>query len=569
METKSFYGTRRSLTSYILSPNVPDDGNISDVDGDSSKDGDAIDTQDDNEPESESGEYTEESADESADEADGSDADVDDGASASSSASATNVSTKGLLWSSVYKGVGLPLQFTDDHGPFVLLPGDARQADYFGLLFPDTLFKLICDETNRYAVQHNRLADITVPEIKAFLGLVLAMGIHRLPRIRDYWDRHWVVNVQQFTQIFTRQRFMHIWSNLHVVNNDEAVPRTDPAHDRLFKVRPIVKKLQETFCENYAPGQNISVDESMVRFKGRSTMKQYMPLKPIKRGFKVWSASCACCGYLLSFQIYSGKEGGQEKGLAHRVVTDLVADQFCHRNHIVYVDNFFTSLPLLEDLESKGILLCGTYRTNRTGFPKELQDRTLLKGMVRGDSVARHKENTTCTVWIDKRPVYVVSNAFPPDSTTVKRKNADGSTSQVSCPAVVANYNRCMGGVDLTDQLKGSYGFNRKSKKWWFRLFFHLFDLAATNSFVLYRHDYREQWHPPLRYRPQQQLQFRCQLADNLVNHFSARKQRGPAVKTPIVSLTPSGHKVADLRKIGVTRGRCEYCSVGQHRTRK
>ena len=49
METKSFYGTRRSrygrLTSYILSPNVPDDGNISDVDGDSSKDGDAIDTQ--------------------------------------------------------------------------------------------------------------------------------------------------------------------------------------------------------------------------------------------------------------------------------------------------------------------------------------------------------------------------------------------------------------------------------------------------------------------------------------------------------------------------------------------
>ena len=251
------------------------------------------------------------------------------------------------------------------------------------------------------------------------------------------------------------------------------------------------------------------------------------------------------------------------------MVTDLVADQFCHRNHIVYVDNFFTSLPLLEDLESKGILLCGTYRTNRTGFPKELQDRTLLKGMVRGDSVARHKENTTCTVWIDKRRVYVVSNAFPPDSTTVKRKNADGSTSQVSCPAVVANYNRCMGGVDLTDQLKGSYGFNRKSKKWWFRLFFHLFDLAATNSFILYRHNYREQWHPPLRYRPQQQLQFRCQLADNLVNHFSARKQRGPAVKTPIVSLTPSGHKVADLRKIGVTRGRCEYCSVGQHRTRK
>lgn len=26
----------------------------------------------------------------------------------------------------------------------------------------------------------------------------------------------------------------------------------------------------------------------MIRFKGRSTLKQYMPNKPIKRGYKVW-----------------------------------------------------------------------------------------------------------------------------------------------------------------------------------------------------------------------------------------------------------------------------------------
>ena len=33
-----------------------------------------------------------------------------------------------------------------------------------------TSYVLICDETNRYAEQHNRLADITIPEVKAFLG---------------------------------------------------------------------------------------------------------------------------------------------------------------------------------------------------------------------------------------------------------------------------------------------------------------------------------------------------------------------------------------------------------------
>lgn len=39
--------------------------------------------------------------------------------------------------------------------------------------------------------------------------------------------------------------------------------------------------------------RNLSIDESVIAFKGRSTMKQFMPMKPIKRGFKVWACCCA------------------------------------------------------------------------------------------------------------------------------------------------------------------------------------------------------------------------------------------------------------------------------------
>ena len=31
-----------------------------------------------------------------------------------------------------------------------------------------------------------------------------------------------------------------------------------------------------------------AIDEAMVKYKGRSSLKQYLPMKPIKRGFKVW-----------------------------------------------------------------------------------------------------------------------------------------------------------------------------------------------------------------------------------------------------------------------------------------
>ena len=50
---------------------------------------------------------------------------------------------------------------------------------------------------------------------------------------------------------------------------------------------------------------NVSVDEAMIRFKGRSTLKQYMPKKLIKRGIKVWALSDAVNGYMSEFEVYT------------------------------------------------------------------------------------------------------------------------------------------------------------------------------------------------------------------------------------------------------------------------
>ena len=66
--------------------------------------------------------------------------------------------------------------------------------------------------------------------------------------------------------------------------------------------------LQQSFQNAHQPSQQVSVDEAMVRFKGRSSLKQYMSKKPIKRRFKIWCCSDANSGYLQKFQIYTGKE---------------------------------------------------------------------------------------------------------------------------------------------------------------------------------------------------------------------------------------------------------------------
>ena len=72
------------------------------------------------------------------------------------------------------------------------------------------------------------------------------------------------------------------------------------------KLKPVLDTLSRTFLECYSPAQELSVDESMIRYKGHVGGKVCMPRKPVKQGFKVLCCSCSCCGYLCTFQIYHG-----------------------------------------------------------------------------------------------------------------------------------------------------------------------------------------------------------------------------------------------------------------------
>lgn len=49
-------------------------------------------------------------------------------------------------------------------------------------------FYMMFDKTNRYAVMHNRLGDVSDDEIKCFIGVLLLSGYVQLPRRRIYWD---------------------------------------------------------------------------------------------------------------------------------------------------------------------------------------------------------------------------------------------------------------------------------------------------------------------------------------------------------------------------------------------
>ena len=122
----------------------------------------------------------------------------------------------------------------------------------------------------------------------------------------------------------------------------------------------------------YHPHKEVSFDEAMIPFKGCSSMKQYMPKKPVKRVFKVWTRADAVNVYISEFYVYTGKEGGTiEVNLGAKVVTSLLKQLTGLHQH-VYFDNYFTSISLLLNLLKTYIFGCGTMRTNRKRSPNDL-----------------------------------------------------------------------------------------------------------------------------------------------------------------------------------------------------
>ena len=72
------------------------------------------------------------------------------------------------------------------------------------------------------------------------------------------------------------------------------------------------------------------------------------------------------------------------------------------------------------------------------------------------------------SVWRDCKLVYVMStNSDPEGSTTVQRKERDGSAQMIPCPPNVVAYNKYMGGVDRSDQLQHYYRVQCKTRKFY------------------------------------------------------------------------------------------------------
>ena len=174
--------------------------------------------------------------------------------------------------------------------------------------FNDALVDKIHYESNLYHTQKDKTGNITKEEIYVFLGIIVIMGYNKLPSIRHYWMNSDNMGVKSIQKAMTRDRFKFILGKLHLNDNSE-IDKANP--DKLWKIKSLINHLNASFQEKCKPNEHLSVDKSMIQFKGRSSIKQYNPMKPIKRGYKVWCIA-GNSGYVYRFEIYVGKRTNNE-----------------------------------------------------------------------------------------------------------------------------------------------------------------------------------------------------------------------------------------------------------------
>lgn len=92
-------------------------------------------------------------------------------------------------------------------------------------------------------------------------------------------------------------RFKAILGMLHVSD-----PSVNDAADKLSKIRLLLDHMTQKCKSLYQADVYVSVDERMVKSRGRSGIRQFIANKPVRFGFKLWCLCESSTGYTIDFQ---------------------------------------------------------------------------------------------------------------------------------------------------------------------------------------------------------------------------------------------------------------------------
>lgn len=283
--------------------------------------------------------------------------------------------------------------------------------ELFRLFWSDELVEKIVVYTNKHATisrMKSRSPDeisrswcpVTASDIYAYLSIVIHMGIHCESRTTDYWRKDAFFGVtHRVTETMSLKRFEQIDRYIYVCPpRDSNSSKFASTFERVYDLSEHIRRASQRY---WRPGLNLAVDESMQRFYGRAKETTTIHCKAAGTGYKTWFLGDS--GYCLNWRFHTkGSKAGdgpyklspywRSEGFnpTHAVVADMALDYrdsgasesererlLPAGKHVIWLDNLFTTIKLLERLRRDGVGAAGTVRTSST--PRELKEANANK----------------------------------------------------------------------------------------------------------------------------------------------------------------------------------------------
>jgi hypothetical protein len=290
------------------------------------------------------------------------------------------------------------------------------------------------------------------------------MAVREQPQMCDFWSyKTDSLYCDEVAGSLSRNRFQYILKCLHIKRKSTLVQdKKDLGYDPLAQVWWLLDKLNINFQENWSGFEFLCVNESMVAYNGKfCSFKQYLPLKPIIHGIKVWCLYYLFTKYILNWEVYVGAKNEKlQKLLVHACgsgagIVSRLTNGWEGKWHTIVMDNFFISPMFFHDLLERKFYAIGTARQGRIGFPTSLDIPD--KG-VRGTLEIRvHKEGKMATIhWQDVKDVHFLSTRSDPVQRRgmLVERTSRGWKIKVPTSPIQLAYASNMRRVDTQDQVR-------------------------------------------------------------------------------------------------------------------
>jgi hypothetical protein len=295
------------------------------------------------------------------------------------------------------------------------LPEDVDKGSpiaLFDLYFDAAILDRIAYHTNQHA-EKLRAASPTAcrgwkptspNELYTYFAIVIYMGLHREPSLAEYWEKgHRSAPTHKVNEHMAQKRWEQLDRYLYCTEVEQSF------FSPFGRIWDLSELIRERTLSLWLPGKHLCVDEAIARFTGRASEKVIIKTKPTPEGYKIWCL--ANDGVILNWLFHARGAGkgpinllkSTDVRLQSLTPTELVpvtlvlaedsAGQrlFQRDFHIVWDDNLFNTIPMLEYLRSEGVGCAGTVRTTKTATEETFEVTAEAELQTGSTYVARQK----------------------------------------------------------------------------------------------------------------------------------------------------------------------------------